>query len=85
MVRRSTISEYQPAPPCYRNVGLESQTPGGPTNIISVVNQPTQMQAPSAFRQTDGNGNRINSAGVALAINANLQQKSIDNPIFPSS
>jgi len=83
MARRGTTSEYYPAPPCYRNVGLESRTPGGPNNIIAVVNQPTQMQAPSAFRQTDGNGNRINSAGVPIAINANLEQKAIDTPVNP--
>ena len=73
MALRSTSSGYYPAPPCYRN--LSSQ--GAPVTQIAVVNQPTSMQAPSAFRQTDGNGNRINSAGVPLAINANLQQKAV--------
>jgi hypothetical protein len=33
MVQRSTTSEFQPAPPCYRNQGKLSRTPGGPRTI----------------------------------------------------
>ena len=80
MARRSTISEYQPAPPFYRNSGGN----GAPTANIDVVDRPTSMQAPSAFRQTDGNGNRINSAGVALPLNGGLQQKAIVLSIDPT-
>jgi len=80
MALRSTTSEYQPAPPFYRNVAAT----GAPIAQIAVVDQATSMQAPSAFRQTDGNGNRINSAGVALPLNANLQQKEVVSFINPT-
>jgi len=79
MALRNTTSEFQPAPPFYRNASGGSHF----NNQIAVVNQATSLQAPSAFRQTDGNGNRINSAGVPIAINDGLAQKSISTPINP--
>ena len=81
MARRSTISEFQPAPPFYRNVA----STGAPVAQIAVVNHRTSMQAPSAFRQTDGNGNRINSAGAALPLNGNLQQKAVVTFVNPTT
>lgn len=85
MVRRSTVSEFYPAPPFYRNQGQVSQTPGGPNNIVSInAPMPPNMQCSSATRGIDGTGNRINSAGQQIAINAELPAKSLDNPINPS-
>ena len=81
MALRNTTSEFQPAPPFYRNASGGSHF----NNQIAVVNQATSLQAPSAFRQTDGNGNRINSAGVALPLNGNLQQKAVVTFVNPTT
>ena len=84
MALRSTTSEYYPAPPFYRNQGQTSQTPGAPNNIVSINPPvPPNMQCASATRYIDGTGNRLNSAGQAIAINAELPSKAISNPINP--
>lgn len=83
MADRDTTSEYQPAPPCYRNAGKTNQLLGAPNNIITVVNRPSQMQCASATRGIDGVGNRINSAGQIIGLTENLEQKAISNSINP--
>ena len=84
MAERSNTSEYQPAPPFYRSQGRANQLEGTPTNLVAVTNHPSNMQCSSATRGIDGVGNRINSAGQVIPLNAKLEQKSISIAVNPA-
>ena len=85
MVTRSTTSEYQPAPPFYRNQGKTSQTPGAANNEVALnAPKPSNMQAPSRDRHTDALGNRVTSGGLPYAPNQGLSQPSLKTSINPS-
>ena len=82
MAQRSTTSEYQPAPPCNRNQGKSSRTPGAPQA------RPTRRAGGNAcvapIRQLDATGQRINTAGQVLTANQDVEGTSISIAINPS-
>ena len=79
MVQRSTTSEFQPAPPCYRNQGKASRTPGGPRTIPRIggtrgsnvcVPPVRQMNDyPQQKSNVDAQGNMVATQDPSLRIN----------------